>query len=99
MQARPSRTASAPGSAACAALWPGKVREPGLVFLLREHQDRIGKHRGVPDLAVEVVSESTEQKDLEVKRHEYASAGVAEYWIVDPVAMTFEVFRRTGSQS
>src|SRR5262249_56746478 len=38
------------------------------------------------DLAIEVVSEGEEnrQRDLKSKRQEYAHAGIAEYWIVDP---------------
>jgi Uma2 family endonuclease len=33
-----------------------------------------------------VVSEGEEnrERDLEIKRREYAKAGIAEYWIVDP---------------
>jgi Uma2 family endonuclease len=78
-------------------LWSGKVREPDVIFLLAEHKDRIGKYWGVPDLAVEVISEGTEHKDREVKRREYAQAGVTEYWIVDQIALTVEVCRLTAS--
>jgi len=38
----------------------------------------------VPDLIVEVLSETTEQNDRGVKFEDYAAHGVAEYWIVDP---------------
>lgn len=36
------------------------------------------------DLAMEVVSPDDAKRDLEVKREEYAAAGIQEYWIVDP---------------
>jgi Uma2 family endonuclease len=45
-----------------------------------------------PDLAVEVLSESTEAVDRGIKFDDYATHGVAEYWIVDPVAETIEQY-------
>lgn len=39
---------------------------------------------GAPDLVVEIVSSSTRKKDMYLKLERYASAGVREYWIVDP---------------
>jgi Uma2 family endonuclease len=74
-------------------LWPGKIREPDLVYMSASHSDRIGRFWGVPDLAVEILSESTGQKDREIKRVEYAKAGIAEYWIVDPEGKTVELMR------
>ena len=74
-------------------LWPGKIREPDLMFMAAAHADRIEKYWGVPDLAVEILSEGTERNDRQIKREEYAQAGIAEYWIVDPVARTFEILR------
>ena len=74
-------------------LWPGKIREPDIMFFSEEHRDRIGeKVCGVPDLVVEVTSESTERTDREEKLREYEKAGVGEYWIVDPEARVVEVY-------
>ncbi len=36
------------------------------------------------DLVIEVVSDDAPMRDLQTKRHEYAQAGIPEYWIVDP---------------
>ena len=74
-------------------LWPGKIREPDVLFVSREHEDRIGEQvYGPPDLAVEVLSPGTRRTDRLEKSVEYARAGVGEYWIVDPGAQTVEVF-------
>lgn len=37
----------------------------------------------VPDLVVEVLSQSTEARDRGVKFEDFAFNGVAEYWIID----------------
>ncbi len=39
-----------------------------------------------PLLVVEVVSPNQEKRDYRYKRSEYAARGIAEYWIVDPLA-------------
>jgi len=74
-------------------LWPGKIREPDIVFMSAEHTDRIGKYWGVPDLAVEIVSEDDPKRDRVTKVEEYASAGILEYWIIDPETKTVDVLR------
>lgn len=48
--------------------------------------------RGAPDLIAEIFSPWTIQKDLKVKFERYERAGVREYWIVDPVGKTIQVF-------
>jgi len=74
-------------------LWPGKIREPDILFVAKEHADRIGEEvYGPPDLAIEVTSLSTRRTDRVDKFVEYAQAGVREYWIVDPDSRTVEVF-------
>jgi len=57
------------------------------------HAERIGEQvYGPPDLVVEVISSGTPRLDRGQKFLEYASAGVDEYWLVDPQAQTIEVF-------
>ena len=74
-------------------LWQGVIRQPEIVFMSNEHRDRITeKYWGVPDLVMEITSESTEKQDRTEKFYEYGKAGVLEYWIVDPSAQTIEVF-------
>lgn len=79
-------------------LWPGKYREPDVVFLLTEHADRIGEPfwEGA-DLVMEVVSDDDRRRDLETKRREYARAGIPEYWIVDPQQVRILVLKLDGA--
>ena len=68
-------------------LWPGRSsREPDILFVAREHQDRLTTERleGAADLVVELVSDSSVGRDRADKFYEYQEAGIPEYWIVDP---------------
>ncbi len=49
-------------------------------------RSKITKERiiGAPDFIVEVLSESTKKKDMTLKLNKYLSAGVKEYWVIDP---------------
>jgi len=77
-------------------LWPGKIREPDILFVSHAHADRIGEQcYGPPDLVVEVISPSTRRTDQLEKRQEYAQAGIAEYWLVDPDPQIIEVLTLT----
>ncbi len=53
---------------------------------------------GAPDLAVEVLSPSTMRRDRSRKKDIYAQCGVREYWLVDPISKSVEVYRTTGSE-
>lgn len=67
-------------------LWPGgPSREPDIFFLKQENLHRLGSKRleGPPDLIIEVVSPDSVHRDRDEKYHEYAQAGVPEYWIID----------------
>jgi Uma2 family endonuclease len=66
---------------------PGEYREPDLIFNFAEnHAKRAKKYYEHADLVMEVVSDDkrSHQRDYESKRRDYAQAGIAEYWIVDP---------------
>jgi Uma2 family endonuclease len=80
-------------------LWPGKFREPDLVFMRAEHRSRMAGEFWIgADLAMEVVSDDPEdrRRDLVTKRREYAQAGIPEYWIVDPKIKRVTVLRLRG---
>ena len=51
---------------------------------------------GAPDLVVEVLSKSTKKKDMTIKLEKYATAGVREYWIVNPEKETVLVYKFSG---
>jgi Uma2 family endonuclease len=82
-------------------LWPGKFREPDVVFMLKAHADRIGEEfwRGA-DLVMEVLSGTAadRRRDLVTKRREYARARIPEYWIVDPRDEQITVLRLAGTR-
>ena len=67
-------------------LWAeGPSREPDLLFVAKEHLDRITPERvvGAPDLVVEIVSDDSVHRDRVDKFDQYEAAGVPEYWIID----------------
>ena len=67
--------------------------QPDLLFVSREREHIITRPniQGAPDLAVEIGSPSTDERDRTVRRKLYAEHGVKEYWLVDPDAMTVTV--------
>jgi Uma2 family endonuclease len=79
-------------------LWPGKYREPDLVYVRPERWRNDPRYPEGADLAIEVVSEGEEdrRRDLVIKRQEYATAGIAEYWIVDPLEQRVTVLTLDG---
>lgn len=80
-------------------LWPGKYREPDVVFMLAEHADRRGiQYWEGADLVMEVVSDDGRYRDFVTKRREYAQAGIPEYWIVDPQEEQITVLTLAGDR-
>lgn len=84
-------------------LWDGQMREPDLLFLRPDRIQKLAEagNRAQPDgadLVMEVVNPGAQnrERDLEVKRREYAKAGIAEYWIVDPELRTITVLKLAG---
>jgi Uma2 family endonuclease len=69
-------------------------REPDIVFVSREHRAHVQERFWTgADLVVEIVSEDAKsrERDYVTKRADYAAAGIAEYWIVDPVEKKISV--------
>ncbi|MCR9295077.1 MAG: Uma2 family endonuclease [bacterium] len=62
------------------------IVQPDLVVLLKEARARVSttKIDGAPDLLIEILSPSTADRDIHLKRRVYERSGVTEYWIVDP---------------
>lgn len=86
---RPQRRGDAIAAPYRVRLRTGGFREPDVTIYREDHLDRFGERYGdTPDLVVEVVSDdpASRIRDYEDKRREYAAAGIAEYWIIDPQA-------------
>ena len=74
--------------------------QPDIVFVVESRRSII-THRaceGAPDLVVEILSPSTSQRDLGIKRDRYKLFGVREYWIVDPVMRRVEALALRESE-
>lgn len=89
---------NAPGFTVCAPFRlkvPGnKYREPDVIFLFNENADKFANDLWTgADIAVEIVSKGGEERDWIHKRADYASAGIAEYWIVEPKTKTVTVLK------
>ena len=69
------------------------VLQPDLFVVQRKDMLRDGKNcMGAPELIMEIVSPEDSNHDYELKRHKYQSAGVKEYWIIDPAKMRIVVY-------
>src|SRR3954447_1327528 len=66
------------------------------VYLLPPPPDESPWTGWVPEIIVEVVSPGGEDRDYVEKREEYLRAGVAEYWILDPIKRQLLVLQRAG---
>jgi Uma2 family endonuclease len=77
------------------------VVEPDVLYVSAGRADRLRERyvAGAPDLVVEVLSPSSRGLDKIKKRRLYEAQGVPEYWIVDPVAETIEVYRAVAGGS
>lgn len=82
-------------------LRPRVYREPDVIFLSADRPERqADSYPDGADLVMEVVSGGREdrRRDLVVKPTEYAAAGIAEYWIVDPDEQAILVLRLAGDE-
>jgi Uma2 family endonuclease len=73
---------------------------PDLVWISQQRLqgalDQAGHLTRAPELVIEVLSpgRTNERRDREVKLALYSRQGVEEYWIVDPLAQTLDLYRQ-----
>jgi Uma2 family endonuclease len=77
------------------------VYQPDVWWLAAEHADRLvaGRLVGPPDLAIEVLSLSTQHLDRGPKLRGYERSGCGEVWLVDGSARRVSVHRRFAAPS
>ena len=68
--------------------------QPDILFIKKDRQFIITKNgiEGHPDLIVEVISPSSVRHDKVTKKALYLTFGVSEYWLVDPLYHTVEIY-------
>jgi Uma2 family endonuclease len=73
--------------------------EPAIAFVRTEHLDRVecGGIVGPADLAVEIVSPDSIERDYEKKFRQYKRFGISEYWIVDDLSRVVRLFRLSAA--
>lgn len=93
LQLRPHGKLLGPGYQA--RLRPGLRRVPDLLYVTSDHLSQVlATHLdGSPDMAWEIISPDSVERDRRDKLDEYRAAGVAEYWIVDPYTRTVQLYR------
>ncbi|MGH7965190.1 MAG: Uma2 family endonuclease [Candidatus Binatia bacterium] len=69
-------------------------REPDVLFVAREHLDRLKQTYldGPADLVIEIISPESAGRDRGDKFYEYEAGGVPEYWLLDPQRRTVEFY-------
>ena len=74
------------------------VVQPDLVVVC-DHA-KLGKEgcQGAPDLVIEILSPSNTAIEMHRKLNLYQSAGVREYWVIDPDEKIAEVYRLVGDR-
>lgn len=74
--------------------------EPDICFWNNEKAADFGPKQSAfpaPDFVVEILSDSTKDRDYGLKKDDYARHGVREYWIVDTEAQTVEQYLLSGT--
>lgn len=77
-----------------------QATEPDAFFICKDRLHIIGELYidGPPDLCVEVISETSRERDRGRKFVLYAEHGVKEYWIIDPLRNTIELYENQDGE-
>ena len=69
-------------------------REPDILFVAKENMHRLQRTflDGAADIAVEIISPESTVRDRGIKFVEYETAGVREYWMIDPKRQLAEFY-------
>jgi Uma2 family endonuclease len=83
------------GAPLTARLSPRCRRVPDVMFVANERLPSLQPTHleGPPDLAIEIVSRDSVERDWREKFYDYQAAGVHEYWIVDPAHQRLEAYQ------
>ena len=75
-------------------LRPRLRRIPDLLFISHErlHLLEEAHFEGAPELAMEIVSSDSQERDEDDKYKEYEAFGIREYWIIAPLAERIDVY-------
>jgi len=68
------------------------VVQPDIFIVCDESKFDNKSVKGAPDMIIEILSHSNTRHDTVIKFRLYQRAGVKEYWIVDPLRNTVEVY-------
>ena len=66
--------------------------EPDISVICDRGKLQVDGCHGAPDWIIEVLSQGSRHIDLFVKLNKYRTAGVREYWIIDPMTETARVY-------
>ncbi|MDR4508723.1 MAG: Uma2 family endonuclease [Candidatus Brocadiaceae bacterium] len=76
------------------------IYQPDIIFISNDRLNIIGEKKieSAPDLIVEILSPATAYYDLKHKKRIYESSGVKEFWIIDPMEKSIEVYENVGGR-
>ena len=81
---------------------PDTIRVPDVAVLLQPFDTEnafLGRVRGAPDIAIEVLSPSNSPQQMRDKTSDYFHAGALRVWIVDPEARTIVIHKADGTNT
>ncbi len=71
---------------------------PDFMVVCDPSKIKVNGVHGAPDLVAEVLSPGTARNDRFIKKDAYEKCGVREYWIVNPIDKSVEVYLNNGAE-